>query len=150
MYKEQTSPLIAFIAYAQWKQTSRQTDRQTKTGVSEGHIKNYKKKIILQHCFVPLGFLQWEIRFGFPGGSQLRESRATQPTVHAGCFSIFIIHRILIWTTGSLTCAQMFNACGYTRECTDTVRESALKVDWNKNLLLHWGIERHAGPTLVV
>ena len=30
------------------------------------------------------------------------------------------------------------NACGYTRGCTDTVRESALKV---KNIVLHRGIE---------
>ena len=43
----------------------------------------------------------------FPGESQLRQSRATQPTVHAGCFSVSIIHRTLTWTTGSLTCAQM-------------------------------------------
>ena len=41
---------------------------------------------------VPMGFLPWEIRVAFPGESQLRESRATQPTVHAGCFSVFIIH----------------------------------------------------------
>ena len=40
-----------------------------------------------------------------PEGSQMRQSRATQPTVHAGCFSVSIIHRTLTWTTGSLTCA---------------------------------------------
>ena len=27
--------------------------------------------------------------------------------------------------------------CGYTLVCTDTIRESALKVDWEKNPLLH-------------
>ena len=52
-------------------------------------------------------FLPWEIRVAFPGESQLRQSRATQPTVHAGCYSVSIIHRTLTWTTGSLTCAQM-------------------------------------------
>ena len=58
-------------------------------------------------CIVPMGFLPWEIRVAFPGESQLRLSRATQPTVQAGCFSVSAIHRTLTWTTGSLTCAQM-------------------------------------------
>ena len=54
---------------------------------------------------------QWDFspgKFGllFHGESQLRQSRATQPTVHAGCFSVSIIHRTLTWTTGSLTFAQ--------------------------------------------
>ena len=35
------------------------------------------------------------------------QSRATQPTVHAGCFSVSVIHRTLTWTTGSLKCTQM-------------------------------------------
>ena len=42
-----------------------------------------------------------------PWESQLRQSRATKPTVHAGCFSVSITHRTLTWTTWSLTCAQM-------------------------------------------
>ena len=54
-----------------------------------------------------MGFLPWKIRVSFPGESQLRHSRATQATVHAGCFSVSIIHRTLTWTTGSLTCTQM-------------------------------------------
>ena len=54
-----------------------------------------------------MGFLPWEIRVAFPGESQLWQSRATQPTVHAGCFSFSIIHQTPTWTTGSLTCAQM-------------------------------------------
>ena len=43
----------------------------------------------------------------FPGERQLRQSHATQLTVHTGCFNVSIIHRTLTWTTGSLTCAQM-------------------------------------------
>ena len=43
----------------------------------------------------------------FPWESQLRQSRATQSTVHPGCFSVSIIHRTLTWTAESLTCAQM-------------------------------------------
>ena len=52
-------------------------------------------------------FLPWEIRIAFPGESQLRQGRATQPTIHAGCFSVFRIHRTLTWTTGSLRWTQM-------------------------------------------
>ena len=96
-----------------------------------------------------MGFLPWETRMTFPGESQLRQSRATQPTVHAGRFSVSIIHRTLTWTTGSLTCAQMSCMRLHTG-CTDTVRESALKVDskspcraGESNLL-----QRRAGPTL--
>ena len=32
---------------------------------------------------------------------------ARERRVHSGCFSFSLIHRTLIWTTGSLTCAQM-------------------------------------------
>ena len=39
------------------------------------------------NCIVPLGFLPWEIRVAFSGESQLRRGRASQPTVHAACFS---------------------------------------------------------------
>ena len=53
-------------------------------------------------------FLPWEIRVAFPRQSQLRQSRAVQPTVHAGCFSVSIIHRTLTWTMGSLTCLMLF------------------------------------------
>ena len=55
----------------------------------------------------PLGFLPWEIKVAFPRESQLRQSRPTQPTVLAGCFSVSIIHRTLTWTTWSLMCTQM-------------------------------------------
>ena len=56
-------------------------------------------------CIVPFGFLPWESRVAFPGESQLRQSRATRPTLHAGCFSVFISHRTPRWTTGSSSCA---------------------------------------------
>ena len=54
-----------------------------------------------------MGFLPWEGRVAFPGENQLRQSRATQLTAHAGCFNVSIIHRTLTWTTGSLTCTLM-------------------------------------------
>ena len=51
---------------------------------------------------------QWDFshgKFGLlsPGG----QCHATQPTVHAGCFSVSIAHRALTRTTGSLTCEQI-------------------------------------------
>ena len=59
------------------------------------------------NCIVSIGFLPWEIWVAFPGESQLRQGCTTQPTMHAGCFSVSIIHQILAWTTGALTCTQM-------------------------------------------
>ena len=53
------------------------------------------------------GFLPWDIRVAFPGESQLLQSRATRPTVHAGCVSVPIIHQTRTWTTWSLTRAQV-------------------------------------------
>ena len=52
--------------------------------------------------YCPNGFLPWEIQVAFPWKSQLWQSRATQPTAHAGCFSVSIIHQTLTWTTRSL------------------------------------------------
>ena len=63
--------------------------------------------LTFHNYIVSMGFLPWEIRVAFPGESRLRQSRATQPTVHVGYFSVSIIHRTLTWTTGSLTCTQM-------------------------------------------
>ena len=47
------------------------------------------------------------IRIAFPEERQLQQSRATNHTVHAVCFSVSIIHPTLTWTAGSLTCTQM-------------------------------------------
>ena len=74
-------------------------------------------------------FIPWEIRVAFPGKSQLRQSRATQPTVHAGYFSVSIIHRTLIRTTGYLTCAQKVMHSIAQGVVRTQVRESALKID---------------------
>ena len=55
-----------------------------------------------------MGFLPWEIRVALPGERQLRQNRATQPTVYAERFSVSIVHRTLTWITGSLICAQTY------------------------------------------
>ena len=83
------------------------------------------------NCIVPKEFLLWEIRVAFPRESQLRQSHATQPIVHAGCLSVSIIHRTLTWTTdyGIFNAHTDVNVCHCTWACTDTVKESALKVD---------------------
>ena len=86
-----------------------------------------------------MGFHSCGIRVAFPGENQLRQSRASQPTVHAECFIVSIIHRTLTWTTGSLTCDV--NACDRTQGCTDTVRECTEGWPWEKNPLPHRGIE---------
>ena len=86
------------------------------------------------NCIVPIGFLPWEIRVAFPAESQLRQSRATQRTEHAGCFSVSIIHRPLTWTAGSLTCTQTLMHAIAHGECADTVRESALKVNCGRKV----------------
>ena len=56
-----------------------------------GHFGDYVLVLLyllvtFDNCIVLIAFLPWEIQVAFPGKSQLRQSRATQPTVHAGCF----------------------------------------------------------------
>ena len=103
-------------------------------------------------CIVPMGFLSWEIRVAFPGESQLRQSRANQPTVQSGCFSVSIIHRTLTRTMGSLTCAQMFMHVIAHGAARTHVTESALKVDSGRKIPRRTGEsnqrQRRDGPML--
>ena len=99
---------------------------------------------------------QWDFsqaKLGLPSqGKASRDSRATKPTAHAGCFSVSIIHRTLTSTTGSLTCTQMKIHAIAHGGCTVTVRESALKVDSGRKIPCRTGESnvrrRHAGPML--
>ena len=79
-------------------------------------------------------FSTWEIRVAFSGESQLRQSRATQTMVHAGCFIVSLIHRSLTWTTGSLTCAQILMHAIAHGVVRTHVRESALKVNSGRKI----------------
>ena len=81
---------------------------------------------LVYNCIAPLKFLPWEIGVAIPGESQLGQSRATRPTLHAGSFSVSIIHR----TTGSLTCAHMLMHA-IAHEGVRTPKES-----------LHWKLTR--------
>ena len=81
---------------------------------------------------------QWDFSYGKFGllslGKASCDSRATQPTVHAGCFSISIIHGTLTWITGSLMCAQMLmHVIAHGGVLTD-IRESTLKVDSGRKI----------------
>ena len=71
----------------------------------EGHQPDLSTTVLYHWDFSkPVG----NIRVFFPRESQLRQSRATQPTVHAGCLSVCLIHRTLTRTTGSLSCVCDF------------------------------------------
>ena len=100
------------------------------------------------NCIVPLGFLPWEVQ-------ELWQSCATQPTVHAGWFSVSRIHWTRIWTTGSLTCTQILMRAiahggggGYRRTHVRACTEGWL---WEEYPLLHQELnlcQRHAGQKL--
>ena len=110
-----------------------------------------------KHIFLTTGlshwiFLPWEIRVVFPGENQVRQSRATQSTVHSGYFSASLIHRTLTWTAGSLTCAQMLMDAIVHGGVRTHVRESAPKVDSGRKIPCRTGEsnlrQRRAGPML--
>ena len=63
-------------------------------------------KIFLRTVLSHWDFSNWRFRF-FPPLKSNCDSHTTQPTVHAGCFSVSIIHQTLTWTSGSLICAYM-------------------------------------------
>ena len=87
----------------------------------------------------------------FPQGSQLRQSRATHPTVHTVCFRVSVILGTLTWTTGSLTYAQMSKYAIAHGGVRTQERESALKADREKIPCRtgEWNLrQRCAGPTL--
>ena len=81
--------------------------RKAQTFQDQGLTLNSPCTFFFNNCIVPMGFLPRENRVALLGESQLRQSRATQPRVHAGCFSVSIVQRTLTWATGSLMCAQM-------------------------------------------
>ena len=100
------------------------------------------------NCIVQLGFLPRESPIAFPGESKLRQSSATQTTVHARYFSVSRILRTLTGTTGSLTCAHILMPATahryHSRICTE--------VDSGRKIPCRTGTsnlrQRRAGPTL--
>ena len=100
-----------------------------------------KKKSFVQ-LYGSNGIFPWEIRVAFPGESQLRQRRATQPTVHAGCFSVSIIPLRSDMDCRIFNVRTEVNACNCTRGCTDTRKRVCIeRWLWEKNPLPHRGIE---------
>ena len=101
---------------------------------------------------VPIGFLPCEIRVAFPGESQLRQSRATQLTVSCWVFWCLRNPPNSDINYGIFNVRTDVNACDCTRGCTDTSRESALKVDSGRKIAFRTGESnprrRRAGPML--
>ena len=104
------------------------------------------------NCIVPMGFLPWEIRVALPRERQLRQIRATQPMVHAGCFECFhnppnsdMDYRIFNVSTN-------VSAFDCTRGVRTHVRDSALKVDSGRKISCRTGEsnmrQRRDGPML--
>ena len=101
--------------------------------------------VIYLFNFFTTALSHWDFPHGKSGllspGKASCDSHATQPILVAGYFSVSIIYRTLTWTTASFDVHTDVNACVCARGCTDTVTESALKVDWKKNPLPHQGIK---------
>ena len=100
------------------------------------------------NCIVSVGFLPWEIRDAFRSKGKASCDRIALPNRRCmlECFCVSITHY------------RIFNVCtdvnvwDCTRGCTDTVKESALKVDSGRKIPCPTGESnlRHqrAGPTL--
>ena len=88
--------------------------------------------MVFFRLYRPIGIPPTENSAAFPEESQLRQSRATQNYGACWVFLVFfIIHRM---DCGIFIVRRDVNACDCTRECTDTVRESALKVDSERKI----------------
>ena len=82
------------------------------------------------HFVDPIGISPMGNSGRFLQESQLQQSRATQPELIkvnvGGSFRVSVIHRILTWTTGSLSCVRdYYCVCIYTRGDGHTDSESA-------------------------
>ena len=91
-----------------------------------------------------MGFLPWEIRVAFPGENQLLPSRATQPTVHAACFSVSIIHRAAIAHGGVRThVSESALKVDSGRKISCRTGESNLRQQRDGPMLHHWATSLH-------
>ena len=90
-------------------------------------LHKYNEKVEMTN--ICMGFFPWEVGVAFPGESQLWQSHATQPTMHARSFQHFhnplnsdMDYRIFYVHTD-------VNACDCTWGCVDIGRVSAQKVE---------------------
>ena len=104
------------------------------------------------NCNVPVGFLPWQIPAAFLRG-KLAAAEWCYPT-YGACWVFQCFHNPpnSDMDCGIFNVRTYVNACDCTRACTDTVRESALKVDWGRKIPCRTGEsnlpQRRAGPTL--
>ena len=92
--------------------------------------------------------------FGLLSPGKASYDRVELPNLRCmlGVFGVSIIQRTLTWTDRIFNVRTDVNACDCTRGCTDTVRESALKVDSGGKIPCHTGESnlrrQRARPTL--
>ena len=90
-------------------------------------------KFLLRTVLSHWDFSNWRFRF-FPPLKSNCDSHTMQPTVHAGCFSVSIIHRTLTWTSGPLTRAQVL---------MDAIAHGGVRTPQES---LHWKLTREKNP----
>ena len=74
-------------------------------------------------------------KFGvFCPGKASCNSCAIQPTVHAGCFTVSVIHQTLDTDYSIFNMHTGVNVSDCTGGCTDYIREPALKVDSGRKI----------------
>ena len=85
------------------------------------HLLFFTPSFFQRYCSIGF-FFPREIRVAFPEKASC--DRIELPNLLGnGCFSVSIIHRTLTWTTGSLSCAQMFMHA-IAQRCVRTPKES--------------------------
>ena len=95
-----------------------------------------------------------QVKLGLPSPGKASCDRIALPNLQCmlGVFSVSIIHRTLTWTTGSLTCEQMFMRAIAHGGVRARVRESALKADCGRKVPCRNGEsylrQRRVGPKL--
>ena len=93
-----------------------------------------KKKKLFTTVMSQRNFFHGKFRSLCPGKASYNRAALPNLPVHAGCFSISIIHRTLTLTTGFLTCAQMLMHAFAHGGVRTHVRESALKADSGRKI----------------
>ena len=112
------------------------------------HSKLYFLQLYCASGISPMGYSDC-----FPPGKPAATEPATQPTMHAGCFGVSIIHRTLDMDYRIFNVRTNVNACDFTHGGVRThVRESALKVDFGRGTSFRSGesnvFQRRNGPML--
>ena len=95
-----------------------------------------------------MGFFHGKFRLLSLGKASC-DSRTTQPTVHAGCFSVSKIHKTLTLSTGALMRTQMLMHAITHRGVQTNLRESALKVDSGRKTLAAPGNRTYISRVIV-